>query len=171
MSTEALALSLFVHLSATVIWIGGLMVTVILVLPEARRILDQQVSWHLFLQRLRQRFYPISNLCLVALIVTGLFQTTASPHYDGFLTFDNRWSQVLLVKHIIIVVMALVGLLLQYGVAPSLERTSILLAQNKAQADSHAIYTRLRRREIVLTWLLVGLGLSILGLSAWLGAL
>lgn len=171
MSNETLALSLFVHLTATAIWIGGLLITSIMVYPEIRRVLDNSPDLYQFLSRLRKRFYPISNLSLVALIVTGLFQMTADPNYDGFLTFDNTWSRILLVKHIVIVFMAMLGLALQYAVAPALERTTLLLEKGKAQDTSQAEFESLRRREIWLTWALALLGLSVLGMSAWLGAL
>lgn len=171
MSNGTLALSLFVHLTATAIWIGGLLITMILVYPETVRVLQDSPALYQFLSRLRKRFYPISNLSLAALIVTGLFQMTADPSYDGFLTFDNPWSQIMLVKHILIGVMALVGLALQYGVAPALERTSLLLERGKAKADGEAEFRKLRQREVYLTWTLGLMGLSILAMSAWLGAL
>lgn len=171
MSSETLAVSLFVHLTATAIWIGGLLMTMILVYPEVTRVLQDSPALYQFLSRLRKRFYPISNLSLVALIVTGLFQMTADPYYDGFMTFDNTWSQIMLVKHILIGVMALVGLTLQYAVAPALERTSLLLEKGKAQESGEAEFQKLRQREVWLTWALGLMGLSILAMSAWLGAL
>jgi uncharacterized membrane protein len=171
LSDEILALSLFVHLTATAIWIGGLFMTMILVYPEVVRVLQDSPALYQFLSRLRQRFYPISNLSLVALIVTGLFQMTANEYYDGFMSFDNTWSQVMLAKHILIGLMALVGIALQYGVAPALERASLLLEKGKAQETTEFDFRALRQREVWLTWLMGLMGLSILGMSAWLGAL
>ncbi|MGB7341400.1 MAG: CopD family protein [Phototrophicaceae bacterium] len=171
MSNEILALSLFVHLTATAIWIGGLLMTMILVYPEVTRVLRDTPALYQFLSRLRRRFYPISNLSLVALIATGSFQMTANEFYNGLLTFDTTWSQVMLAKHILIIVMAIIGLGLQYGVAPSLERTSLLLENDKGQASTSLAYQALRQREVVLTWALGLMGLAILALSAWLGAL
>lgn len=171
MSAEILAVSLFVHLTATTIWIGGLLMTMFLVYPEVTRVLQDSPALYQFLSRLRKRFYPISNLSLVALIVTGSFQMTASEFYDGFLSFDNIWSQVMLAKHALIVVMAVVGLLLQYGVAPALERTSLLLEKGKGQDNTAQDFQSLRQRETWLTWALGLMGLSILAMSAWLGAL
>jgi uncharacterized membrane protein len=169
MSSEYLALSLFVHLTATTLWIGGLFITSILVWPSMRRSLETSPALYSLLSRLRQRFYPISNLCLIALIVTGLFQMTANENYDGFLNFENSWSKIMLAKHILIAVMALAGLLLQYGVAPALERQSLLLEKGKASSPTE--YDKLRQREVWLTWLNALLGLIVLGMSAALGAL
>lgn len=168
MATSTLALSLFFHILATVIWIGGLLVTMILVYPAVRRVLQEQPALYRLLSQLRTRFYSISNLCLATLIVTGLFQMTADPYYDGFLTFDNTWSQVMLAKHLLIVLMTIVGVILQYGVAPALERVSLL--REKAKGDA-AQWQQLARRETLLTAINCILGVAVLGLSAWAGSL
>lgn len=168
MPHQALALSLFAHIIATVIWIGGLFLTVLLVWPEVRRTLNTSPALYQLLSRWRKRFYPLSNLALATLIVTGLFQMNADPNYDGFLTFDNEWSRVMLMKHIAIVLMALVGLVIQYGVTPALERTSLLMEHDKGDP---ADFARLRRREVTLTWVNAALGLAVLGFSAWATAI
>lgn len=164
MQIPVLALSLFFHISATVIWIGGLLITCVLVWPEIRRILAESPALYQLLSRLRQRFFPISNLALGVLIVTGLFQMSLDPNYDGLLSFNNDWSRIMLVKHLLIVVMALAGLLLQWGVVPSLERASLL--QERGKGDPAAWQT-LRQREVRLTWLNAGLGVLVLACSAW----
>ena len=112
MSEAALALSLFFHISATVIWIGGILLLTFLVVPELNRALAEQPALYQILRRLRKRLTPLSNLALAVLIVTGLLQMSSDPNYDGLLSFSNRWSQVLLLKHILIIVMAATGLAL-----------------------------------------------------------
>ncbi len=168
MNTASLALSLFVHLSATAIWIGGLLITMLLVWPTMNRSLQDNPTLYRTLSDLRKRFYPISNLCLAALLVTGLFQMTADPNYNGLLTFDNTWTQVMLAKHAVIVGMALAGLVLQYVVAPELERVSLLLEREKGDpVQNESRWQSLRRREVWLTWLNGTLGVAVLGFSAW----
>jgi putative copper export protein len=157
-----------VHLSATAIWIGGLLITMLLVWPSMKRSLQNNPALYRTLADLRKRFYPISNLCLAALIVTGLFQMTADPNYNGLLTFDTTWSQVMLAKHAVIVGMALAGIVLQYVVAPELERVSLLLERDKGDpAQTESRWQALRRREVWLTWLNGALGVAVLGFSAW----
>lgn len=164
MSQPVLAVSLFFHIVATVVWIGGLFTLTILVWPEMRRILAENPALFSLLQRLRKRFMPLSNLALATLIVTGLFQMTADPNYDGVMQFSNEWSKVMLLKHITIIGMAISGLALQYGVIPALERASLLAERGKGDNEE---YAKLRQREVRLTWLNVGLGLLVLGFSAW----
>lgn len=169
MSSHAtLAISLFFHLSATVVWIGGLVITSLLVWPEMRRTLEDQPALYNLLNRLRKRFIPLSNLSLATLIVTGLFQMSLDSNYNGVLNFDNTWAKVMLAKHLVILVMALTGLFLQYVVVPALERTSVLVERGKGDMTQWKI---LRQREIRLTWVSVGLGVMVLGLSAWAGSI
>lgn len=168
MPQAALAISLFFHILATVVWIGGILLITFLVIPQVNHVLEGQDPLHQILLRIRRRFAQVSNLALVVLIVTGLLQMTADPNYDGLLQLDNQWSSVLLLKHILIVIMALLGLALQLSVAPALERVSLLLQHGKS-GDSE--WRRLRRIEQRLTLIIALLALLILAASAWLTSL
>jgi len=168
MSEAALALSLFFHIAATVIWIGGILLITFLVVPELNQVLAEQPALYQLLTRLRVRFTILGNLALTVLIVTGLLQMSTDPNYEGLLRFSNRWSQALLLKHVLIIVMALCGLLLQFGVAPALERASLLRERGLGERDEWA---RLQRRERRLTILIALLALAILAASAWLTAI
>lgn len=167
-SQTILAISLFFHFAATVVWIGGLVITSILVWPEARKTLQDSPALYGFLTQLRKRFTPLSNLALAVLIVTGLTQMSLDENYDGVMEITNTWSQVMLVKHGVIALMVVVGILLQYGVVPALERASMLVERGKGDP---AQYARLRRREVRLTWANSLLGVAVLALSAWAGSL
>ena len=168
MSEAALALSLFFHIGATVIWIGGILLITFLVVPELNRALAEQPALHQLLSRLRKRFKIVGNLALTVLIVTGLLQMSTDPNYEGLLRFSNRWSQALLLKHVLIIVMALCGLLLQFGVAPALERASLLRGRGKGDATE---WRRQQRRERHLTIVIALLAVAILAASAWLTAI
>ncbi len=168
MSEAALALSLFFHIGATVVWIGGILLVTFLVVPEINRALADQPALYQLLRRLRKRFTPLGNLSLAVLIVTGLLQMSTDPNYEGLLSFSNRWSQVLLLKHLLLIVMAAAGLLLQIAVAPALERTSLLLERGQGDASE---WSRLRLRERRLTVVIAILAILILAASAWLTAI
>lgn len=165
MSQAALAISLFFHILATVVWIGGILLITFLVIPQVNRALEDQAALHQILLGIRRRFAGVSNLALAVLIVTGLLQMTADPNYDGLLRLDNQWSRVLLLKHLLIAIMAILGLLLQWSVAPALERASVLVQHGK---DDEREWRRLRRSERRLTLLIALLAMLILAASAWL---
>ena len=168
MSEAALALSLFLHISATAVWIGGILLLTFLVVPELNQALAEQPALHRLLTRLRVRFTIVGNLSLAVLIVTGLLQMSTDPNYEGLLRFSNRWSQALLLKHLLIIVMALCGLLLQLAVAPALGRASLLRERGKGDADE---WRRLQRRKRRLTIIVALLAIAVLASSAWLTAI
>ncbi len=168
MPPSILAVSYFLHLLATVIWIGGLAILSGLVIPAARKSLVENPQTAAFYAGLRKRFYPLVNLSLVVLLITGIAQMSADEHYEGVLQFSNDWSVALLLKHIAFVGMVVCGLAMQYLVAPALERATLLAAHGKGDA---AEMERLRRRENRLAWLTLGIGILVLAFTAWATAL
>ncbi len=168
MSPSLLALSYFLHLVATVVWIGGLVILTLLVIPEARRTLAENPALLTLMTRLRKRFIPLSNLSLAVLIATGMFQTSGDPNYQGLLQFNNEWSVAILLKHVAVIGMVVVGLVLQFGTIPALERATFLIEHGKGDAADHE---RLRRQEVRLTWINLLLGIGVLGFTAWATAL
>jgi uncharacterized membrane protein len=168
LSQSILAISYFFHLIATIVWIGGLAILVIMVWPETRRALSGNAALYSLLTRLRQRFFPLSNLSLAVLIVTGLIQMTGDSNYEGVLQFTNEWSQAILLKHIAITGMFICGLALQFWVGPALERISLLVERGKGDPQE---WETLRRREVRLTWASLILGILVLGFTAWATAI
>jgi uncharacterized membrane protein len=96
----ALSLAYWLHMLATVVWIGGLVTLVILVLPVAKRLLEPDLFAQ-FLEGLQRRLDPLGWLSLSVLLVTGLFQMSANPNYNGLLSISNRWAASILIKHVL----------------------------------------------------------------------
>ncbi|MCE7947243.1 MAG: hypothetical protein DYG88_07420 [Chloroflexi bacterium CFX4] len=160
-----LTLSLFLHLLATVAWLGGLLLLSLIIMPDARALLarsEGSAALLSLLDRLRKRFQVVANLSLLVLLTTGLFQMSASPHYTGFLQFDNDWSRAMLIKHIAVFGMIGVGALMQFGVLPALERAALLAQRGKDDGEA----ARLRHREQRLTALNLALGVVTLACTA-----
>ncbi len=163
-----LAISYFFHLIATVVWLGGLFILSLLVFPETKRVLQESPALYMLLGRFRKRFFPLINFSLAVLVLTGFINMSGDPNYDGVLQFDNEWSRVMLLKHIAILGMVVCGLLLQYGVAPALERATLLIERGKGNPQEAE---KLRRREVRLTWANVVLGVLVLAFTAWATAI
>jgi uncharacterized membrane protein len=151
---------------ATVVWIGGLMILTALVVPAARRALGDESA--ALLRCLRERFTPVSNLCIVILFVTGMFQMSADANYDGLLQISNAWSVAMLLKHVATVGMVVFALVLQYGVVPAAERTRFLIERGKGDPAEAA---RLRRREDALMWANMALAVVVLACTAYATAI
>lgn len=161
METWTLALSYWLHLLATIAWIGGLaggmfvLRTVLRTSPERDRLSD------LFYQR----FTPVAMLSLAVLLATGMMQLSGekAPNYQGTLTFTTPWSQVLLAKHLVIGAMVLVMVYMQAVIDPAMRRQDLLAAAGKgnaAEADA------LRRRRMQALGATLALGAVVLLLTA-----
>ena len=84
----ALSIAFWAHMLATVLWIGGLVVLSILVLPAARKTLDPQ-AYARFLEETQRRLDPLGWFSIILLLVSGMFQMSANPHYEGFLSIHS----------------------------------------------------------------------------------
>lgn len=157
----AISIAYWLHMLATVAWIGGLVSLVLIVLPAAKLVLEAN-SYSLFLDQIQRRLDPLSWLCLAVLLSTGLFQMSSNPNYLGFLDISNRWASAIFIKHIIFIGMVGVSAYLSWGLIPALRRISLLRAQGRDPDELN----ELEKREGFLLRLNLVLGIVILGLTA-----
>ena len=158
-----LAASYFLHLSATVVWIGGLVAMALVVWPGIRRALTDTAAFARAVESIDARFRPLANLSLAVLIITGFVQMNASPNYKGLLSVTNVWAGAILFKHVSIIGMIVVGAVMNFGIQPALKRNALLAANgvpNEAEANA------LRRRLDRLARIDLILGVLVLALTA-----
>ena len=106
--TWALALTYWLHLLATVTWVGSLAGISLLILPAMRRSLQPDTQL-VFIEAMQKRLEPIAWFSMSLLLITGLFQMSVNPHYDGFVSTSTQWSLAILTKHILGIVMVVVS--------------------------------------------------------------
>ncbi|WKZ41522.1 MAG: CopD family protein [Anaerolineales bacterium] len=159
-STWTLAVIYWLHMLATVVWIGSLAAINILVLPASHRTLNlgDQLS---LISALQKRLEPLAWFCMGILLVTGLFQLSTSPHYDGFLSLSTQWSFAILVKHGFAVLMVVVSAIQTWEVLPAIHRT--LMKKEKAEETELA---KLQKKELLLLRINLALSALILGATA-----
>jgi uncharacterized membrane protein len=155
----ALALTYWLHLLATVSWVGSLAGVSFLVLPAMKRSLEPETQL-VFLEAMQKRLEPIAWFSMSLLVLTGLFQMSVNPHYDGFISVSTQWSVAILIKHLLVIVMVVVSAIQTWEVIPAIRRALVRSKKSKNAEELDA----LRRREI---WLLrMNFGLSVLILLA-----
>ena len=162
-----LALSYWLHMLATVVWVGGLALMALVVWPGARAVLGPGPQLAQLVREWQRRFDPLAWLSLAVLITTGLAQMAVSPNYNGFLKIDNGWAVALLLKHAAVGGMMLMGVYMQWGLQPALARQMLLELHGKAGPEIET----LRRREITLTRLNLLCGVLVLAFTALARAL
>ena len=159
--TWALALVYWLHFLATVVWVGSLAAIALLILPAMKRVLEPD-SQLVLIEAIQKRLEPIAWFSISLLILTGLFQMSVNPHYDGFLSTSTQWSLALLTKHILGVIMIVVSAIQTWEVIPAIRRALLLSKKNKNAEELDF----LRRREITLLRINLGLSVLILGATA-----
>ncbi len=157
----ALALVYWLHMLATVAWIGGIVSISILVLPAAHKSL-KPVDLLAFIDALQKRLEPLAWFSLGLLIATGLFQLSANSHYNSFLDVSTQWSLAILVKHGLVVVMVVVSAVQTWEVLPAIRRT--LMRREKGASEEEII--KLQKREERLLKMNFLLSILILGATA-----
>lgn len=162
MSPVLLAVSYWLHLIATIVWVGGLAMMALVAWPGARKVLGPGPQLGALVADWQRRFNPLAWLSLAVLVGTGLTQMAASPHYDGFLVISSTWAAAILAKHIAIGGMVLIGAYMNWSLQPALARLVMLEARNRPAPEAEA----LRRREVMLTRLNLACGLLVLALTA-----
>lgn len=158
-----LAASFFLHMVATVVWIGGLFTMSLVVWPGLRRAINDDEAFGRVVEALHQRFRPLANISLAVLVLTGFVQMNANENYKGLLNFDNPWAQAIALKHVSIIGMIVVGVIMTFAVQPALRRNALLVAGGVG--DEHEAQ-RLRKRMNRLSRIDLILGVLVLGLTA-----
>lgn len=155
----ALALTYWLHLLATVAWVGSLAGVSFLVLPAMQRALDPE-NQIIFLEAMQKRLEPIAWFSMSLLVLTGLFQMSVNEHYDGFFSVSTQWSLAILIKHLLGIVLVAFSAIQTWEVIPAIRRAIL----RSKKTDNAAELDALRRREVLL--LRTNFGLSILILLA-----
>ncbi len=148
--TWALALVFWLHLLATATWIGSLVSIYVLVQPAARRALEplDQLS---LVEAIDKRLEPIVWFSVSLLVVTGLFQMSVNPHYNGFLSTSGQWSLAILSKHVLVAILIAVSATHTWDVLPAIRRALM----RKDKIDSLQLANLRRREAALLRWSLV----------------
>ncbi|MGB5060838.1 MAG: CopD family protein, partial [Candidatus Promineifilaceae bacterium] len=136
-----LALSYWIHLLATVVWLGGMALMALVAWPALRQGTLAENQWF----ALQKRFTPWANISLVLLLITGFVQMTNDPNYNGFLAIDSLWAWAILLKHIAFGGLVALTAYVQFSLYPAMARLA-LAADKRPQltADERA---KLSRKE------------------------
>jgi len=156
-----LLVSFWLHMLATVAWIGGLATVVFFILPAAKRTQNAE-AYAQTLTEVNQRLDMVGWLSLIVLVASGLFQMSANPNYEGFLAVTNPWARAILLKHIVFFGMIGVSAYLTWGITPGLKRVALKKARGFDTPEEAVLLKRATR----LIYLNLILGLVVLIFTA-----
>jgi len=155
-----LALLYWIHMIATIAWIGGLAAINLLVISGSQRTLSPVNQLNL-ISAIQKRLEPLIWFSIGVLTLTGLIQMSTNIHYDGFLSISTQWSIAILSKHILFVLLIIVSAMHTWEVMPAIQR--ILLKKDKADPTELA---KLQKKEILYIRISLLLAALVLGATA-----
>lgn len=161
----ALILAYWLHMVATVIWIGSLVAISLIVIPVASKNLPPD-NYIVFLQKLQKKLEPIAWFSIILLLATGMFQMSASPNYRGFLVLDSRWSIALFIKHIVFGLMTAISAYMTWFLFPGLQRVAMIRSHSINDSTLEGNPSHLAKREVLLLRVNLILGITVLALTA-----
>jgi len=143
-----LAVMYWLHMLATIAWLGSLFALGLMVIPAARRTLPDSM-YAAFLGRIQISIQRVGWLSLAVLIATGMFQMSAHPAYEGFLSVNNPWAMAIFAKHAVIGLMVVSSAYVTWVLTPALHRMSFVQAAG-GDVDPIERAGLLRRERVAL---------------------
>lgn len=144
------------HLTATIIWLGGIAFILLIAIPSARKVLGGEAGG--LMGEVTRRFTPLANLSIIFLLLTGISLMAIDGNISGMVLKGERGTAMLL-KILLFLLMAGVHFFRGKVLAPRIAKT---------QSDGEK--ARLQKLSLNLVWLNFGSGLAVLLLSISVGA-
>ena len=158
MTEVILTTSYWIHLIATVIWIGGIYFILFIAIPSAKNILGGEAGK--LMGEISKRFTPIANYSILLLFITGVALTILNKQFSGIGIFENKWALILAIKHIIVLGMVVIHFY-----------RGLLLNPKIAKTESASEKMILQKLSLNLVKVNFGLGIVVLLLSGITAAL
>ena len=156
-----LSVLFWLHMIATVTWIGGLAILSLIIYPIAKKTLDND-AFNNLIYKINKKLNPLGWFGLSVLTVTGLIQMSANPNYEGFLSIKNIWSGAMLAKHSAFILIIAISAYQTWTLSPELERVAIRRQKGLESPNSKKL--QLKEKNIILINL--SLGILVLLLTA-----
>jgi uncharacterized membrane protein len=105
-----LGLAVFLHNLFTVVWIGGLVMISLTLLPSARDLFGKGTQTQNLMNGILQRHRIWVYISIVGLFITGVIQARVEPGFNGLMRFDTLYGTLTSIKHLL--TFAMVGITL-----------------------------------------------------------
>ncbi|MCE7743418.1 MAG: hypothetical protein GOP50_13285, partial [Candidatus Heimdallarchaeota archaeon] len=98
----------FLHEIVTIIWIGGLLILVLVIMPVLKKQLKPD-EFQIFNKKIRSRLSIFVYVSIVLLLVTGILLSNQSTLTSRLFSFENTYSILLSIKHILYFLMVAIA--------------------------------------------------------------
>ena len=101
----------FLHDLFTAIWIGGMFTLGLSVLPSIKKVLDMGPQTMQLIEAVQKRLSKFTFVSIIGLFITGAVKAKMVPEFLGLFNFGNRYSIILGIKHILVILMVIITVL------------------------------------------------------------
>lgn len=147
---------MWIHWTATVLWLGGITFILLVAIPSTRQVLQGEAGK--VMGEVTRRFTPLANFSIFLLFLSGIFVMAIDSNMSSEISKGVRGTAMLL-KFLLFVLM--VGVHFYRGK---------VLAPRIAKTQSDGEKARLQKFSLNLVWLNFGSGLAVLLLSTFVVA-
>ena len=161
-----LSLSHFLHLLATVVWIGGMVMILLVILPGARSAIESAPMVSRLMKEITKRFTPLVNISILVLIVTGIVIAHHEKNFTGFLDFSNPWNAIMFLKHFFVALMVIIHFYRGLVLNPKIGRLSSQVNESQVAPSLSSQVVNLQRFSLNLIKTNLVLGLIVLLLTS-----
>lgn len=148
----------WVHLLSAVVWVGGIFFILFVVLPVAKKTLEQPGK---LIGAIGIKFVPLANTSILLIIMSGIFMGLSSHSFPGIVSLDSLWSQTLLIKVLIALTMASIHLYRGLVLTPTITKLT-------AESGHSGQIGKLQKLSLNLVRTNLILGLTVLLLTGML---
>jgi uncharacterized membrane protein len=139
------SLSHFLHMSGTVVWIGGIGMTLLVILPGSKTALESAPLVGKLMKEIGQRFTPPANMSILILIISGFILLYANRNSTSFGDLLNSWNILVLSKLAVVAVMVCIHFYRGLVLHPKIIESSAQLTMRKLPdyVNFHSILSKL----------------------------
>jgi len=160
------ALLSFVHLFATVAWIGGIMFFGLVFMPLMAKRKELGPAAGRLSVDVAKRLSILVWGSFLLFLITGVPMTLNNPRFPEFIDFSNLWMTTIFTKHIVVAVMVIVGIAQTFTIRRMDHVLRVVKAQSSAEKQTSNEMTKLKRRQMALGFTGFILGMLVLLLTA-----
>lgn len=165
MSLFIFSLSHFLHLLSTVVWIGGIAMILLVILPGAKAALESAPMVSRLMKEITKRFTPMANISILVLIATGIVIAYYEENFSGFTDFNSPWNVIMFLKHFLVALMIIVHFYRGLILNPKIGRLSSQMNESQVTPSLSSQVERLQKFSLDLVKTNLVLGMIVLLLT------
>lgn len=108
----------------TAIWIGGMLTTLLALMPAFKSLTEEKASGKALLIRYQKKLRVFALIGIIGLWITGIFLGKQSQSYGGFMQFSTPYETLISIKHLLIFLMVIIAIYRGFGMGSKIENFS-----------------------------------------------